>query len=234
MWHALLFDRAKSCTTGYSAFESARRRGNLKTVSDLKVKIFADGADKAGMLEMYAKPFIKGFTTNPTLMRKAGIQNYSEFAQDILRTISNRPISFEVFSDEFSEMEAQAKVIAACGKNVYVKIPITNTRGDASYDLVHRLSHSNVQVNVTAIMTLEQVREVAAALSGGAPSCVSVFCRSNRGHGQGSSSDNGGIDRTSENIAESGIDLGESARVAQYLSGRRYRMPHHYGYQRYS
>jgi len=152
-----------------------RPEGNLKTVSDFKVKIFADGADKAGMLEMYARPFIKGFTTNPTLMRKAGIQNYSEFAQDILRTISDRPISFEVFSDEFSEMESQAKVIAAWGKNVYVKIPITNTRGDVSYDLVHRLSHNNVQVNVTATMTLEQVREVASALSGGAPSCVSVF-----------------------------------------------------------
>jgi transaldolase len=152
-----------------------RQEVNLKTVSELKVKIFADGADKAGMQEMYAKPYIKGFTTNPTLMRKAGIQNYVAFAQEILRTIPDRPISFEVFSDEFPEMEAQAKVIAGWGKNVYVKIPVTNTRGEVSFELVHRLSHNNVQVNVTAIMTLEQVHEVAAALSGGAPSCVSVF-----------------------------------------------------------
>src|SRR4051812_20370602 len=113
MWHALQFERAKSGDTVWHASEAAARRMKLKAVSDLKVKIFADGADKAGMLEMYAKPFIKGFTTNPTLMRKAGIQNYSEFAHDILSTISDRPISFEVFSDEFSEMEEQAKVIAA-------------------------------------------------------------------------------------------------------------------------
>lgn len=147
----------------------------MKTVSDLNVKIFADGADRAGMLEMYVKSFIKGFTTNPTLMRKAGINNYVEFAQDILRAIPDRPISFEVFSDEFSDMELQARVISGWGKNVYVKIPVSNTRGEPSYDLVYRLSHSGIQVNVTAIMTLDQVCEVAAAVRGGAPSCVSVF-----------------------------------------------------------
>ena len=147
----------------------------MKTVSDLKVKIFADGADRAGMLEMYGKSFIKGFTTNPTLMRRAGINNYIEFAQDILRAIPDRPISFEVFSDEFSDMELQARVISGWGKNVYVKIPISNTRGEPSYDLIYRLSHSGIQINVTAIMTLGQVREVAAAVRGGAPSCVSVF-----------------------------------------------------------
>lgn len=147
----------------------------MKTVSELTVKIFADGADKAGMLDMYGKSFIKGFTTNPTLMRKAGVDNYLEFAQEILQAIPDRPISFEVFSDEFSEMEAQASVISSWGKNVYVKIPVSNTRGEPSYDLVHRLSHNGVQVNITAMMTLEQVREVAAAVRGGAPSCVSVF-----------------------------------------------------------
>lgn len=147
----------------------------MKTVSELTVKIFADGADKAGMLEMYGKPFIKGFTTNPTLMRKAGISDYIEFAQDILQSITDRPISFEVFSDEFSEMELQARIISSWGKNVYVKIPVSNTRGEPSYDLVYRLSHSGVQVNVTAIMTLDQVRDVAAAVRGGVPSCVSVF-----------------------------------------------------------
>ena len=147
----------------------------MKTTSELGVKIFADGADKAGMLEMYGKPFIKGFTTNPTLMRKAGINDYRSFAQDILRAIPDRPISFEVFSDDFSEMELQAGIIRSWGKNVYVKIPITNTLGAPSYDLIHRLSRDGVQVNVTALMTMDQVREVAVALRGGAPSCVSVF-----------------------------------------------------------
>lgn len=147
----------------------------MKTVSELNVKIFADGADKAGMIEMYGKSFIKGFTTNPTLMSKAGVSNYIEFAQDILRAIPDRPISFEVFSDEFSEMESQAKIISSWGNNVYVKIPVSNTRGDTSYDLVRRLSHSGIQVNITAVMTLEQVQAVAEAVRGGAPSCVSVF-----------------------------------------------------------
>jgi transaldolase len=147
----------------------------MKSVSELKVKIFADGADRTGMLEMYGKPFIKGFTTNPTLMRRAGINNYLEFAKDILRAIPDRPISFEVFSDEFSEMESEAKTISSWGNNVYVKIPISNTRGEASYDLVHQLSHSGVRVNVTAIMTAAQVGAIAEAVRGGAPSCVSVF-----------------------------------------------------------
>src|SRR5467141_1856523 len=138
----------------------------MKKVSELRVKIFADGADKAGMLEMYGKSFIKGFTTNPTLMRKAGISDYLEFAHDILQVIPDRPISFEVFSDEFSEMELQAKIISTWGKNVYVKIPVSNTSAEPSYDLVYKLSHSGVQINVTAVMTLEQVREVAAALRG--------------------------------------------------------------------
>ena len=147
----------------------------MKSISELGVKIFADGADKASMLEMYGKSFIKGFTTNPTLMRKAGVNNYLEFARDVLRAIPDRPISFEVFSDEFAEMELQAKIITSWGKNVYVKIPVTNTRGEPSYDLVRRLSQSGIQVNVTAILTLEQVRDVSEAVRDGAPSCVSVF-----------------------------------------------------------
>ena len=147
----------------------------MTKVNDLKVKLFADGADKAGMLEMYRKPFVKGFTTNPTLMRKAGISDYRGFAREILEAIPDRPISFEVFSDEFEEMERQAREIATWGPNVYVKIPITNTRREPSYDLVHSLSHEGVKVNVTAMLTLEQVRAVAGALRGGAPSCVSVF-----------------------------------------------------------
>jgi len=147
----------------------------MTKVNDLKVKLFADGADKTGMLEMYRKPFVKGFTTNPTLMRKAGISDYRGFAREILEAIPDRPISFEVFSDEFDEMERQAREIATWGPNVYVKIPITNTRREPSYDLVHSLSHEGVKVNVTAMLTLEQVRAVAGALRGGVPSCVSVF-----------------------------------------------------------
>ena len=147
----------------------------MKTLQDLKVKLFADGADKAGMLEMYRKPFVKGFTTNPTLMRKVGITDYRGFAHEILTTIPDRPISFEVFSDEFAEMERQAREIATWGANVYVKIPITNTRREPAYELVRSLSHDGVKVNVTAMMTLDQVRAIADALRGGAPSNVSVF-----------------------------------------------------------
>jgi len=147
----------------------------MTTVDQLKVKIFADGADKAGMLEMYAKPYIKGLTTNPTLMRKAGLTDYRAFAKDILQVIRDKPISFEVFSDEFAEMERQAMEIAAWGSNVYVKIPVTNTRREPSYELVGKLAKRKVKVNVTAIMTLAQVKDVAAALDPATPSYVSVF-----------------------------------------------------------
>lgn len=147
----------------------------MKQVSDLNVKIFADGADKAGMLEMYAKPYIKGFTTNPTLMRKAGLTDYRAFAHDILKTIPDRPISFEVFSDDFKEMERQALEIASWGKNVYVKIPVTNTKSQPAYDLVRTLAASGVKLNVTALLTMEQVRDVVAALDPRTPSYVSVF-----------------------------------------------------------
>ncbi len=144
-------------------------------IDNLQVKLFADGADKNGILEMYAKPYIKGFTTNPTLMRKAGLTDYRAFAQDILSIIHDRPISFEVFSDDFDEMERQARVIASWGENVYVKIPITNTHQEPAYDLLRRLAQQGVKVNVTALMTLEQVRAAAEALAGGPPACISVF-----------------------------------------------------------
>ena len=147
----------------------------MKIVDQLKVKIFADGADKAGMLEMYAKPYVKGLTTNPTLMRKAGITDYRAFAREILQAIPDRPISFEVFSDEFPEMERQAMEIAGWGDNVYVKIPVTNTRRQPSYELVRKLTKSKVKINVTALMTLGQVRDVVAALDPHTPSYVSVF-----------------------------------------------------------
>lgn len=147
----------------------------MKKIEDLKIKIFADGADKAGMLEMYAQSYIKGFTTNPTLMRKAGIKDYRTFALDILKAIPDRPISFEVFSDEFPEMERQANEITGWGQNVYVKIPITNTRQEPSYDLIRRLTRVGVKLNVTAMMPLRQVRDLAQCLAGGAPAYVSVF-----------------------------------------------------------
>jgi transaldolase len=152
-----------------------RRNEPMTSVADLNVKIFADGADKAGMLEMYVQPYVHGFTTNPTLMHKAGLTDYRAFAKDILGAIPDRPISFEVFADDFDEMERQAREIATWGEHVYVKIPVTNTRREPAYDLVHRLSHAGVKLNVTAILTLGQVRDVVHALSGGAPSCVSVF-----------------------------------------------------------
>ena len=147
----------------------------MTTIADFKVKLFADGADKAGMLEMYRKPFVKGFTTNPTLMRKAGVTDYRGFAREILAAIPDRPISFEVFSDEFDEMQRQAREIATWGDNVYVKLPVTNTRREPAYELVRRLANEGVKLNITAIMTIDQVRNVVDAVKEGAPSCVSVF-----------------------------------------------------------
>ena len=147
----------------------------MKTLSDLSVKIFADGADLKGMLEMYEKPYIKGFTTNPTLMRKAGVTDYEAFAREVLRNIPDRPISFEVFSDNFDEMDLQARKIASWGENVYVKIPVTNTKDESSALLVKNLSSAGVKLNVTAMLTLDQVREVSAALAGGAAAYISVF-----------------------------------------------------------
>jgi transaldolase len=147
----------------------------VKKVEELKVKIFADGADKAGMLEMYEKPFVKGLTTNPTLMKKAGITDYRAFCKDILNSINDKPLSFEVFSDDFSEMEHQALEIASWGENVYVKIPITNTKQETCYDLVKRLAVKKVKLNVTALMTLDQVKNVVSSLDPNVPSYVSVF-----------------------------------------------------------
>src|SRR3990172_3867055 len=147
----------------------------MKSVDSLSVKIFADGADLVGMQELYRHPFVQGFTTNPTLMRKAGISDYRAFALQVLKAIPDRPISFEVFSDEFADMERQAREIASWGDNVYVKIPVTNTRRESACALIRRLSGSGVKVNVTAILSLDQVRNVTAAVASGAPSCISVF-----------------------------------------------------------
>ena len=147
----------------------------MKKVEQLKVKIFADGAEKAGMLEMAGKPWVQGLTTNPTLMRKAGLSDYKAFAKDILGLIRQKPISFEVFSNEFSEMERQAMEIASWGDNVYVKVPITNTRREPIYPLIQKLVTRKVKLNVTALMTLEQVRGTVDVLDPTVPSYISVF-----------------------------------------------------------
>ncbi|HEY2465635.1 MAG TPA: transaldolase [Steroidobacteraceae bacterium] len=147
----------------------------MTTIDSLEVKIFADGADVAEMFAMYSRPFIKGLTTNPTLMRKAGISNYRAFAREILGQIKDKPVSFEVVGDEFEEMEREALEISSWADNVYVKVPVTNTRGEPSYALVRRLAGHGVKLNVTAIMTLVQVRNVVSALNPEVASFVSVL-----------------------------------------------------------
>lgn len=144
-------------------------------LTELRTRIFADGAELDGIRAMHREPHIRGFTTNPTLMHKAGVADYRAFARAVLEIVPDRPISFEVFSDDFDEMERQAREIAAWGANVYVKIPVTNTRREDACPLIRRLSHAGVKVNVTAVLTLDQVRAVTGALAGGAPSNVSVF-----------------------------------------------------------
>jgi len=144
-------------------------------LSGLKIKIFADGADIAGMKEMNAKSWIKGFTTNPTLMRKAGVSDYEAFAGEILKEIKEKPISFEVFSDDIQEMERQALKISSWGKNVNVKIPVTNTKRQSTKALIEKLAKGGVSLNITAVMTLEQVKEVAVAMKNGPRSIISVF-----------------------------------------------------------
>jgi transaldolase len=147
----------------------------VKSVSELRVKIFADGADKVGMLELCRQPYIKGFTTNPTLMRAIGVTDYQGFALDLLAHIQDRPMAFEVFADDEKEMEDQARHIAAWGKNVFVKVPVMSTNGSPTYDLVRSLSSDGIQLNVTALLALEQVRDVCSALQGNSPAYVSVF-----------------------------------------------------------
>ena len=147
----------------------------MKKIEDLKVKIFSDGADKEDMLDMASKTFIRGLTTNPTLMKKAGIKDYEAFAKDILSTIKEKPISFEVFSDDFDEMEKQAMKITSWADNVYVKIPVTNTKKESSKKLIKRLVEKKVKLNITAIMTLDQVKTVLSVLDNKVPSIISVF-----------------------------------------------------------
>ncbi len=147
----------------------------MKSLNDLKVQLYADGADKAGILDLYAKPYIKGLTTNPSLMKKAGIKDYEAFAKDILQSVTAKPISLEVFTDDLVDMKRQALKISSWGQNVYTKIPITNSKGDSCLPLIRELSLQGVKLNVTAILTLQQVAGVAAALNPAVPSVVSVF-----------------------------------------------------------
>jgi len=144
-------------------------------IGHLKVKLFADGADLAGMKEMAANPLVRGFTTNPSLMKKAGVTDYKAFALQVLAAIPDRPVSFEVFADDFGEMEAQALEIASWGRNVNVKIPVTNTKGEFAGPLIERLSRRGVQVNVTALLTLRQVERVTERLAAETPAIISVF-----------------------------------------------------------
>jgi len=146
-----------------------------RTLNDLKVKLFTDGADKAQIVEMAKNKWIAGFTTNPSLLKKAGVVDYAAYARDLVATVPDRHISFEVFSDDIPEMVAQARVITTWGKNVYVKLPVINTRGETLFEAVRSLSRDGVKINMTAIFTSEQVEKAVAALDGGAPSCVSVF-----------------------------------------------------------
>jgi len=149
--------------------------GIMNNIKKLNIKLFADGADLAGIKEIAANPLVKGFTTNPTLMRKAGVVDYKTFALDAMRLTGDRPISFEVFADDFNEMEKQALEIARWGGNIYVKIPVTNTKGESSHALIERLSRAGVKLNVTALLTLDQVRSVTEFLAAETPAVISVF-----------------------------------------------------------
>lgn len=169
-------------------------------VEDLTIDIYADGADLEGMLEMKKLPYIKGFTTNPTLMKKAGVKDYVDFAENVLKEINDLPVSFEVFSDDVQTMEKEARKLASLSNNVYVKIPVMNTKCEPTYDLIHRLSEAGLHLNVTAIFTLEQVAQVTDALSGKEDSIVSVFFG---------------------RIADAGVDARAYARAAAALCGRK-------------
>ena len=148
---------------------------NAPKLAQLKVKLFTDGADKAQIVEMAMQPWIAGFTTNPSLLKRAGVSDYAAYARELVVAVPDRHISFEVFSDDIAEMVAQARIIATWGKNVYVKLPVTNTRGEPLFDAVRTLSHEGVNINMTAIFTGEQVTHAIEALDGGSPACISVF-----------------------------------------------------------
>ena len=150
-------------------------KAGTPTLRDLQVKLFTDAGDRAQILDMADKPWVKGFTTNPSLLRKAGVTDYEAYGRELVAAVPDRHISFEVFSDDITEMTAQARLITTWGKNIYVKLPVTNTRGESLRDTVRALSHDGVKVNVTAIFTDEQAADITEVLAGGAPACVSIF-----------------------------------------------------------
>ena len=147
----------------------------MKELNDLKIKIYADGADLQSFIKLNSKNFIKGFTTNPSLMKKNGIKNYKSFAKELLNKIKDKPISFEVFEDDLLGMERQANEIASWGKNLYVKIPITNTKGESTHKLVHKLTRNGISCNVTAIFTIKQVELITDAIENTTPAILSLF-----------------------------------------------------------
>ncbi|MFA4955728.1 MAG: transaldolase [Candidatus Methanoperedens sp.] len=147
----------------------------MKDLKQFKIKLYADGADLKDMIGAYNEGVVSGFTTNPTLMKKAGVRNYEEFAKSALKAIPDLPISFEVFSDDLAGMEREARKIASWGENAYIKIPVTNTKGESTATLVKKLSHDGLKLNVTAILTIEQVKQVSSSLSSSTPSIISVF-----------------------------------------------------------
>jgi transaldolase len=147
----------------------------MPALADLKIKLYTDGAEKASIVEMATKPWIQGFTTNPSLLKRAGVTDYAAYARDLVAAVPDHHISFEVISDDLAEMERQARLIATWGKNVYVKLPVTNSKGEPLYDMIHRLSHEGVKINFTALYTEAQVKASVDALKGGAPSIISVF-----------------------------------------------------------
>ncbi len=168
-------NRAKRAQARPGSGVKMHPRGPMPKLSDLKVKLFTDGADKAQILDMAKQSWIRGFTTNPSLLKKAGVADYEAYARDLVAAVPDRHISFEVFSDDVPEMVAQARVIASWGKNVFVKLPVSNTRGEPLFEAVRALSRDGVNVNMTAIFTADQVARAVDALAGGAPACVSVF-----------------------------------------------------------
>jgi transaldolase len=200
----------------------------VRSITELKIKLFADGADKVQILQAAAKPLIRGFTTNATLMRAAGVKNYESFAHEVLAAGTDKPISFEVFADDSPEMERQAHRIAGCADNVYVKIPITNTKREPSKELIRRLSHSGVKVNVTAILTLEQVRDAAEALAGGPASVVSVFAGRIADTGLGPVPIMAEATKLVSPHPGMEFAMGKPARAAQHFPGKRHRLPNHH------
>ena len=201
----------------------------MPKLSDLKVKLFTDGADKAQIVEMAKQSWIAGFTTNPSLLKKAGVSDYEAYARDLVAAVPDRHISFEVFSDDIPEMVAQARVIAAWGKNVYVKLPVTTTRGEPLFDAVRTLSRDGVKINMTAIFTADQVARAVDALDGGAPACVSVFAGRLADFGIDYRPIMQRCDCTRAQDPQCRDHLGVDPRGVQRRRSRQHGLPHHHG-----